>query len=149
MKMSKKLKKCDWCGKMKNNVNHSYYAMSPIIPKYEEKITKAIEKYGPEWWTGLEKDDEGLAEKLMNYDQLTCTVGRGNVCWDCEVKDNQNYEKYRPIVKDEEEDPYGMLKIIAEEEINDIEGMNDWYMDVKERQKKSMKPINLKKDNDE
>ena len=42
-----------------------------------------------------------------------------------------------------------MLKIVAEEEIDDIEGMNDWYMDIKERQKKSMKPMNLKKDNDE
>ena len=142
-------KKCDWCGKMKNNVNHSYYAMSPIQPKMEEQIAKAIEKYGPEWWIGLEKDDEDLAKKLSFYDQLTCTVGRGNVCWDCEVKDNQNYEKYRPIVKDEEEDPYNMLKIVAEEEIDDIEGMNDWYMDIKERQKKSMKPMNLKKDNDE
>ena len=147
--MSKKLKKCDWCGKMKDNVNHSYYAMAPIQPKMEEKITKAIEKYGPEWWVELEKDDKDLAEKLSFYDQLTCTVGRGNVCWDCEVKDNQNYEKYRPIVKDEEEDPYGMLKIVAEEEIDDIEGMNEWYGSMKERRNKSIKPIKLKSKDDE
>ena len=37
----------------------------------------------------------------------------------------------------------------TEEEIDDIEGMNDWYMDIKERQKKSMKPIKLKKEEDE
>ena len=93
--MSKKLKKCDWCGKMKNNVNHSYYAMSPIQPKMEEQIAKAIEKYGPEWWIGLEKDDEDLAKKLSFYDQLTCTVGRGFVCAKCLDKDSINWNKYR------------------------------------------------------
>ena len=131
--MSKKLKKCDWCGKMKNNVNHSYYAMSPIQPKMEEQIAKAIEKYGPEWWIGLEKDDEDLAKKLSFYDQLTCTVGRGNVCWDCEVKDNQNYEKYRPITKDEEEDQFNMMKIVGPEGVEDIDDCEEWFGGVKEK----------------
>ena len=140
--MSKKLKKCDWCGKMKDNVNHSYYAMAPIQPKMEEKITKAIEKYGPEWLVELEKDDKDLSEKLSFYDQLTCTVGRGNVCWDCEVKDNQNYEKYRPIVK-EGNDPYDMIKVVVPdnyyEDEPDIDGMDTWLKNTKNRVKK-MRP---------
>ena len=146
--MSKKLKKCDWCGKMKDNVNHSYYAMAPIQPKMEEKIVKAIEKYGPEWWVGLEKDDEKLMDELSFYDQLTCTVGRGNVCWDCEVKDNQNYEKYRPIVSEEEQDPFSMMKIVSHDDVEDIDDCENWFNDVKERSKKPKK-MNLKKENDE
>ena len=146
--MSKKLKKCDWCGKMKNNVNHSYYAMSPIQPKMEEQIAKAIEKYGPEWWIGLEKDDEDLAKKLSFYDQLTCTVGKGNVCWDCEVKDNQNYEKYRPVTSKEEQDPFSMMKIISQDDVEDIDDCGDWFNDIKERQRKPKK-MNLKKENNE
>ena len=118
--MGKKLKKCDWCQKDKDNVNHSYYAMSPIQPKMEEQIAKAIEKYGYEWWIGLEKDDDDLAKKLQFYDQLTCTVGKGSVCWDCEVKDNQNYDKYRPVTSKEEQDPFNMMKIISQDDVEDI-----------------------------
>ena len=146
--MGKKLKKCDWCQKDKDNVNHSYYAMAPIQPKMEEQIAKAIEKYGPEWWVGLEKDDKDLAEKLSFYDQLTCTVGKGNVCWDCEVKDNQNYDKYRPVTSKEEQDPFNMMKIISQDDVEDIDDCSDWFNDIKERQRKPKK-MNLKKENDE
>ena len=93
--MSKKLKKCDWCQKNKSNIVNSFFAMAPVQPKYEKKIAKAIEKYGPEWWVGLEKDDKKLMDDLSFYDQLTCTVGRGFVCAKCLDKDAINYKKYK------------------------------------------------------
>ena len=93
--MGKKLKKCDWCQKDKDNVNHSYYAMSPIQPKMEKKIQESIKKYGKKWWVGLEKDNPKLMDKLSFYDQLVSTVGRGFVCAKCLDKDAINWNKYR------------------------------------------------------
>ena len=73
----------------------SYFAMSPIQPKMEEQIQAAINKYGNEWWIGLEKDNPKLMDELSFYDQLVSTVGRGFVCAKCLDKDNINYKKYR------------------------------------------------------
>ena len=69
--------------------------MSPIIPIREKKIQEAINKYGNEWWVGLEKDNPKLRDKLSFYDQLVSTVGRGFVCAQCLDKDNINWVKYR------------------------------------------------------
>ena len=92
--MSKEINKCDWC-KGKTNMPSTFVAMSPIQPKMEEQIQEAINKYGNEWWVGLEKDNPKLMDKLSFYDQLVSTVGRGFVCAKCLDKDNINWTKYR------------------------------------------------------
>ena len=85
---------CHWCDK-ETNMPSSYFAMSPIQPKMEEQIQEAINKYGNEWWIGLEKDNPELMDKLSFYDQLTSTVGKGFVCAKCLDIDNTNWIKYR------------------------------------------------------
>ena len=92
--MSKETNKCSWC-RGKTNMPNTFVAMSPIQPKMEEKIQKAINKHGNEWWVGLEKDNPKLMDKLSFYDQLVSTVGRGFVCAKCLDKDAINYKKYR------------------------------------------------------
>ena len=92
--MSKETNKCQWCRK-ETNMPNSFVAMSPIIPIREKKIQESIEKYGEEWWVGLEKNDPELFDKLSFYDQLTCTVGRAFVCAKCLDKDNKNWNKFR------------------------------------------------------
>ena len=92
--MSKETNKCDWCG-CKTNMPNTFAAMGPIQPKMEEQIQEAINKYGNEWWVGLEKDNPKLMDKLSFYDQLVSTVGRGFVCAKCLDKDNINWVKYR------------------------------------------------------
>ena len=92
--MSKEINKCDW-GKGKTNMPSTFVAMSPIQPKMEEKIQEAINKYGNEWWVGLEKANPKLLKKLSFYDQLISTVDKGFVCAKCLDKDNINWIKYR------------------------------------------------------
>ena len=92
--MSKETNKCDWC-KNKTNMPNSFVAMSPIQPKMEEKIQEDINKYGNEWWKGLEKNNPKLMDELSFYDQLVSTVGRGFVCAKCLNEDNINWVKYR------------------------------------------------------
>tara|TARA_R110001592_G_scaffold223939_1_gene479441 strand:+ start:337 stop:636 length:300 start_codon:yes stop_codon:yes gene_type:complete len=92
--MSKETNKCNWCRK-ETNMPNSFVAMSPIIPIREKKIKEATEKYGDEWWIGLEKDNPKLMNKLSCYDQLVSTVGRGFVCAKCLNKDSINWKKYR------------------------------------------------------
>ena len=92
--MNKETNKCDWC-QGETKLPQSYYAMSPIQPKMEEKIQEVINKYGVEWWKGLEKDDPELMDKLAFYDQLISTVGRGFVCAKCLDEDNINWVKYK------------------------------------------------------
>tara|TARA_R110000744_G_scaffold190794_1_gene309988 strand:+ start:634 stop:939 length:306 start_codon:yes stop_codon:yes gene_type:complete len=92
--MNKETNKCDWC-REKTNLPQSFVAMSPIMPIREKKIQEAIEKYGDEWWVGLEKNDPKLMDKLSFYDQLVSTVGRGFVCAKCLNKDNINWNKFR------------------------------------------------------
>ena len=92
--MSKETNKCDWCG-CKTNMPNTFAAMGPIQPKMEEQIQEAINKYGNEWWVGLEKDNPKLMDELSFYYQLTCTVGKGFVCAKCLDKDATNYKKYR------------------------------------------------------
>ena len=130
--MSKTKKTCDWCKKDKSNIIQSYFAMAPIQPRYEKKIKKATKEYGPEWWVGLEKDDPDLMNDLSYYDQLTCTVGRGQVCRDCMEKDDNNYEKYRPIVKPGN-DPYDMMKIVSNDGVESIEEIGEWFGEVKKK----------------
>ena len=92
--MSKEVNKCDW-GNGKTNMPSSFVAMSPIKPKMEKKIQEAINKYGNEWWVGLEKNNPKLMNKLSFYDQLVSTVGRGFVCAKCLNEDNIKWNKYR------------------------------------------------------
>jgi hypothetical protein len=133
MKMSKKLKKCDWCKKDKKDIINSYFAMSPIQPKFEKQIANAIQKYGPEWWVGLEKDDKDKFNDLSFYDQLTCTVGKGMVCRDCMIKDDQDYAKYRNITDDLPKDEFEMMKIISDDKIEDIDECEEWFGNIKEK----------------
>ena len=92
--MSKEVNKCDWC-RSETNMPNSFVAMGPIQPKMEKEIQESIEKYGDDWWVGLEKDNPKLMDKLSFYDQLVSTVGRGFVCAKCLDKDNINWNKYR------------------------------------------------------
>ena len=92
--MNKETNKCSWC-RGKTNMPNTFVAMSPIQPKMEEKIQKAINKYGNEWWVGLEKDNPKLMDKLACYNQLISTVSRGFVCAKCLDKDAINWNKYR------------------------------------------------------
>ena len=92
--MSKEINKCQWC-REKTNLPEGFFAMSPIMPIREKKIQESIEKYGEEWWIGLEKNDPKLMDKLSFYDQLVSTVGRGFVCAKCLNKDNINWNKFR------------------------------------------------------
>ena len=92
--MTKEINKCDWC-REKTNMPNSFVAMSPIQPRMEKKIQESIEKYGDDWWVGLEKENPKLMDKLSFYDQLGSTVGRGFVCAKCLDKDNINWIKYR------------------------------------------------------
>ena len=92
--MSKEINKCGWC-RNETNMPNTFVAMSPIQPKMEKKIQESIEKYGEEWWVGLEKDNPKLMDKLAFYDQLVSTVSRGFVCAKCLDKDNINWIKYR------------------------------------------------------
>ena len=130
--MSKETNKCQWC-QGETKLPQSYYAMSPLIPKMEEKIQETINKYGNEWWKGLEKDNPKLMNELSFYDQLTCTVGRGSVCRDCMVKDDQEYAKYRAINDDKPKDEYEMMKIISDDEVEDIDECGEWFGTIKEK----------------
>ena len=121
--MGKKLKKCDWCksntnGKKDNELISGFSAMSPLIEKKE-------------WWIGLEKDDKELMEELSFYDQLTCTVGRSIVCKECLIKDDELYIKYRKISIEGNKDSDKMVKIIAPEEINDVDGAANYFTNLK------------------
>lgn len=145
--MAEKTNNCDWCkydtscnGKKDNDIISSFTAMSPLIESKEIKMKEAYEKYGSEWWVGLEKDDPKLMDELSLYDQLTCTIGRGNVCKECLVKDDKLYTKYRKISIDGNEDSDKMVKIVAPEEINNIDGAAEWFNGIKN---------NIKKDNNE
>ena len=71
--MSKELNKCDWC-KGKTNMPNSFTAMSPIQPKMEEQIQKAINKYGNKWWVGLEKDNKELLDTIEENVSVCCAV---------------------------------------------------------------------------
>ena len=92
--MNKEVNKCDWC-REKTNLPQSFVAMSPIMPIREKKIQESIEKYGEEWWIGLEKNNPKLMDKLSFYDQLVSTVGRAFVCAKCLNKDSINWNKFR------------------------------------------------------
>ena len=136
--MGKKLKKCDWCksntncnGKKDNELISGFSAMSPLIEEKEIKLKKVEQKYGSEWWIGLEKDDKELMEELSLYDQLTCTIGRSIVCKECLIKDDELYTKYRKISIEGNKDSDKMVKIIAPEEINDVDGAANYFTNLK------------------
>jgi hypothetical protein len=140
--MEKKLKQCEWCKTKKTNLISTYIS-SPLIPDLEEKILKSIEIYGPEWWVELKKIDNNLADELISYDQLTCTVIKGRVCKDCLIKDDKNYKKYRPITK-KGNDPFDMMKIVSDDKVDAIDGCSEWFKDIKMKQNNTLKSINLK-----
>ena len=130
------MNKCHWCGSTTKN-KETYVAMSPLIKKYEKIIEKWDEKYGQFWYTEAEKDvGEKLFADVMTYDQVTSTVGRGIVCNSCHEKDEIIYQKYRLISSKGEGDHYGMMKIVVDtqEEDIDLDKMEDWHKDIKEKQ---------------
>ena len=126
------MNKCDWCGAETTN-KECYTAMSPLIEKYEVLIREWDKMYGQFWYDSKEIDEKILAD-VMTYDQATSTVGRGIICDDCHEKDEIIYQKYRQLtIKDG--DPYGMLKIVVDDNDDnvdyDIDKMEMWYDDVK------------------
>jgi hypothetical protein len=137
-KMGKELKKCDWCepnincnGKKDSKLISGFTAMSPLIEKREIQLKEVEKKYGAEWWIGLEKDDPKLMDELSLYDQATCTIGRGIVCKECLIKDDKLYVKYRKISIKGNKDSDKMVKIIAPEEIDDVEGAANYFINLK------------------
>ena len=132
------MNKCDWCGAETTN-KKMYTAMSPLNEKYEELIKKWDEKYGQFWYDNVdEKIDQKLLDDVMTYDQATNTVGRGIICNGCHEKDEVLYQKYRQLTATKDGDPYGMLKIVVDDdEVNyDIDKMEMWYEDIKDKQSK-------------
>jgi len=129
------MNKCDWCGAKTTN-KECYTAMSPLIEKYEVLIREWDKMYGQFWYDSKEIDEKILND-VLTYDQATSTVGRGLICNDCHEKDETIYQKYRQLtIKDG--DPYGMLKIVVDDdEVNyDIDKMEMWYEDIKDKQSK-------------
>ena len=128
------MNKCDWCGALTSN-KECYSAMSPLNEHYEKLIKKWDEDYGQFWMDNIDgKIDQKLLDEVILYDQATNTVGRGIVCDHCLEKDEMLYQKYRLITTNKDVDPYNMLKIIVNEEKNTIDDMEEWYLDVKNKQ---------------
>ena len=126
------MNKCNWCGKDTKN-RECYTAMSPLNEKYEVLIREWDKMYG-QFWYDSDKIDKKILADVIAYDQLTNTVGRGLICNDCHEKDEIIYQKYRQLtIKDG--DPYGMLKIVVDDNDDnvdyDIDKMEMWYDDVK------------------
>ena len=129
------MNKCDWCGSTTKNPE-CYVAMSPLIEKYEKLIKEWDKKHGQFWYHEAEKDvGKKLFDDVMTYDQATNTVGRGVICNKCHKKDEMIYQKYKLITTKEDGDPYGMLKIVVDDDDTnyDIDKMETWYKDIKER----------------
>ena len=130
------MNKCDWCSKTTKNKEH-YTAMSPLNEGYEKLIKQWDKKYGQFWYDNPKGEiDIRLLDEVSMYDQATNTVGRGIVCNDCNEKDEKIYQKYKLITTREEGDPYGMLKIVVDDDDTnyDINKMEMWYKDVKDKQ---------------
>ena len=130
--------KCNWCG-VKTTNKECYTAMSPLIEKYEVLIREWDKMYGQFWHDNPkgEIDEKTLAD-VMAYDQVTNTVGRGLICNKCHEKDEIIYQKYRQLTT-KDGDPYGMLKIIVDDDDDvdyDIDKMEMWYEDIKDKQSK-------------
>ena len=127
------MNKCHWCDAKTTN-KECYTAMSPLNEKYEKLIKKWDKKYGQFWYDNPKGEiNEKLLADVIAYDQVTNTVGRGIICDDCHEKDEIIYQKYRQLTT-KDGDPYGMLKIVVDEEKNTIDDMEEWYLDIKEKQ---------------
>ena len=129
------MSKCDWCENTTKN-KECYAAMSPLIEKYEVLIREWDKIYG-QFWHDSKEIDEKILNDVLTYDQATNTVGKGLICDNCHEKDEIIYQKYRQLtIKDG--DPYGMLKIVVDDnEVNyDIDKMEMWYEDIKDKQSK-------------
>ena len=131
------INKCDWCGASTSNKEH-YIAMSPLNEGYEKLIKQWDKDYGQFWYDNADgKINQKLLDEVTLYDQATSTVGRGIVCNDCHEKDEEIYQKYKLITTKDEGDPYGMLKIVVDDDSTmnyDINEMEMWYNDIKEKQ---------------
>lgn len=131
------MNKCDWCNKSTENPE-SYTAMSPLNEGYEKIIKQWDKKYGQFWYDNADgKIDQKLLDDVMFYDQATNTVGRGVVCNKCHEKDEIIYQKYKLITTKGEGDPYGMLKIVVDDDDDteyDINKMEMWHEDIKDKQ---------------
>jgi hypothetical protein len=128
------MNKCDWCGKNTENKEH-YTAMSPLNEGYEKLIKGFDKKYGQFWYDSQEIDPK-LLDDVVTYDQATNTVGKGIICNKCHEKDEIIYQKYRQLTTTKDGDPYGMLKIVVDDDSidYDIDKMEMWYEDIKDKQ---------------
>ena len=110
----------------------------PLNEGYEKLIKQWDKKYGQFWYDNADgKIDQKLLDDVMFYDQATNTVGRGVVCNKCHEKDEIIYQKYKLITTKGEGDPYGMLKIVVDDDDDteyDINKMEMWHEDIKDKQ---------------
>ncbi len=128
------MNKCDWCGAETTN-KEMYTAISPLNEKYEKLIKKWDKKYGQFWYDNPKGEiNEKLLADVVTYDQVTSTVGKGIVCDHCLEKDEMLYQKYRLITTKKDIDPYSMLKIVVDDEKSTIDDMEEWHLDMKEKQ---------------
>jgi hypothetical protein len=131
------MNKCDWCGALTSN-KECYSAMSPLNEKYEKLIQQWDKDYGQFWYDNVEGEiDQKLLDEVILYEQATSTVGKAIICNDCHEKDEILYQKYRQLTVKGEGDPFGMLKIVVDNDDNvdyDIDKMEMWYDDVKNKQ---------------
>mgnify|MGYP003681349701 CR=1 FL=1 len=125
------MNKCDWCENTTKNKEH-YTAMSPLVEKYEKLIKKWDKKYGQFWYDSKEINEKSLND-IITYDQATNTVGRGIICNSCHEKDEVLYQKYRQLTSTKDGDPYGMMKIVIEDnDVDyDLDKMEEWYNETK------------------
>ena len=131
------INKCDWCGAPTSN-KEGYSAMSPLNEGYEKLIQQWDKEYGQFWYDNPDKKiDQKLLDEVILYDQATNTVGKAIICDHCLEKDEIIYQKYRLITKKGKGDPYGMMKIVVDDDNTvdyDIDKMEMWYNDIKESQ---------------
>ena len=93
-----KKQKCHYCGLEKENCFNGHMSMTLPDEGMEAKINKWGRKY---WWENLERDDltdEEFKELdlICIYDQALNTIGKGVMCNDCIILEDELYSKYYP-----------------------------------------------------
>ena len=136
--MNKLLTNTDILPSSNESTNPSLSSTSTSSISLNTSFIKLVGAKSPRFWNvcGGGKSPPSINNKISLYDQATNTVGRGVVCNKCHEKDEIIYQKYKLITKKGKGDPYGMLKIVVDDDdkVNyDIDEMEMWHDDVKEK----------------
>ena len=91
MAKKKKTNQCQYCGG-KTDLPSMHHPMIPINEWMEKKIDKLGRN---DWFKKIDLDNPTEEEEqLIDYDQLTNTLGRGYVCQKCLEVDDVVWNKY-------------------------------------------------------